>query len=152
MFLNIHFFMDQALALAKKASDLGEVPVGAVLVHNNKVVLENHNRMRQMRSPLAHAEFLLLQEAHQSFFQYNLSQCDLFVTLEPCGMCATAIALSRLNAVYFGAYDPKHGGIEHGTRVFDQKNHYFKPKIVLAGVRASICEKILNDFFFSLRF
>ncbi|ETZ04504.1 MULTISPECIES: nucleoside deaminase [Holospora] len=147
MFSELHPFMDYALVLAKKAELQGEVPVGAVLVYNDKIILENHNKMRQNNNPLAHAELLLLQEAYSFLKTYYLSQCSLFVTLEPCGMCATAVALSRLKAVYFGAYDPKHGGIEHGARVFDKEQNFFKPKTVVAGVRAYHCENILKNFF-----
>ena len=139
--------MDRALILAEQAKIRGEVPVGAVLVHQDTILLENHNRMRQYNRPWAHAEFLVLQEAQDLLQTYYLLECSLYVTLEPCIMCASVVALSRLKAVYFGAYDAKHGGIEHGARVFDKDSHFYKPKILLAGVRAQACEHILKTFF-----
>ncbi|PPE03242.1 nucleoside deaminase [Holospora curviuscula] len=147
MFSEAHKFMDRALVLAEKAKTMGEVPVGAVLVYEDRILFENHNRMRQYALPWAHAELLVLKAAHRLLKTYYLLECSLYVTLEPCSMCASALALSRLKTVCFGAYDPKHGGIEHGARVFDEKSHFYKPKILLAGVRAHACEKLLKTFF-----
>ena len=147
MFSQIHKFMDRALVLAEQANTKDEVPVGAVLVHQNSILLENHNRMRQYNCPWAHAEFLVLQEAQNILQTYYLLDCSLYVTLEPCVMCASVVGLSRLKAVYFGAYDGKHGGIEHGCRVFDKGNHFYRPEILVAGVRAQASEHILKTFF-----
>lgn len=147
MFLREQQFMDRALDLAKQAYNNGEVPVGAVLVRGGQIIFENRNRMQSYKAPLAHAELLLLQDAHKNLEIRYLLDCSLYVTLEPCSMCATAIALSRVKALYFGAYDPKRGGVEHGCRIFDAKSAFFKPKIVVAGLREQTSTQLLHRFF-----
>src|ERR1700683_2746070 len=110
-----------AFAEAEAAGWRGEVPVGAVLVgRDGAVVAVSGNRVEEQLDPTAHAELLVLRAGAAALGQKQLDNCDLYVTLEPCPMCAAAIALARVRRLYFGAYDPKGGGVEHGPRIFEQ--------------------------------
>ncbi|MGE5476108.1 MAG: nucleoside deaminase [Bacteroidales bacterium] len=139
-------FMDQALEQARLAARRGEVPVGAVLVRDGRVVAAAGNRVEELSDPTAHAEVLALRAAAAQAASPRLEGCDLYVTLEPCPMCATAISFARLRRVYFGAYDPKGGGIEHGPRVFDHATCHHRPEVV-GGLREGECAALLRDFF-----
>jgi tRNA(Arg) A34 adenosine deaminase TadA len=140
--------MDRALALAETAARTGEVPVGAVLVdsRDGRVLAEAHNRVETDADPSAHAELLAIRAAAAAAGAPRLPHADLVVTLEPCAMCAQAIALARLRRVVFGAYDPKGGGVEHGARVFDRATCHHRPEIV-GGVRERGCGALLTRFF-----
>ena len=118
--------MRLALEQARLAATLGEVPVGAVLVNadSGEILGSDHNRVEALRDPLAHAELLVLQAVARERGEKRLPMTDLYVTLEPCSMCAGAISLARVRRLYFGAYDPKSGGVEHGPRVFQQPTRY----------------------------
>ena len=133
-----------ALKQAEEAFKADEVPVGAVLVQGGKILSESHNLAKTLSDPTAHAELLAIRSAAEALDTAHLDDCDLYVTLEPCAMCAGAIALARIRTVYFGAYDPKGGGVEHGARVFQHTLH--KPQVV-GGVQESDCSKLLIDFF-----
>ena len=140
--------MTLALAEAEKAARDGEVPVGAVLVDglSGEVLARDHNRVEALKDPTAHAELLVLQTAARRLGEKRLAQADLYVTLEPCAMCAGAIALARVRRLYFGAYDPKGGAVEHGARVFDQPICNHRPE-VMGGLSERPAAALLRDFF-----
>jgi tRNA(adenine34) deaminase len=139
--------MDLALSEARAAAARGETPVGAVIVGPGGVVLaRTGNRTRELADPTAHAEMLAIRAAAAALSSERLAGCALYVTLEPCAMCAGAIAAARLALVCYGAADPKSGGVEQGARVFDQPQSHHRPDIV-AGVREAECAALLRDFF-----
>ena len=136
-----------ALAEAEAAAAGGEVPVGAVLVDNEgRVLAAAGNRVETDRDPTAHAEMLVLRAGAAQLSAKHLAECDLYVTLEPCAMCAAAIALARLRRLYFGAYDPKGGAIEHGPRLFDQPTTHHRPE-VYGGIEERRAAELLRTFF-----
>lgn len=139
--------MDLALKEAQAAADRGEVPVGAVIIDpDGKVVAQAGNRTRELNDPTAHAEILAIRAACQTLNSERLPGCDLYVTLEPCPMCASAISQTRIARVYYGASDPKSGGVAQGPRVFDHPQSHHKPE-VYDGISAAPCEDILKAFF-----
>lgn len=140
--------MARALAEAEAAAARGEVPVGAVLVDGatGEVVARAGNRVEELQDPTAHAEMLALREAARARGQKWLDGCDLYVTLEPCPMCAAAISLARIRRLYFGAYDPKAGGVDHGARVFDHPTCHHRPE-VYGGIAESAAGDLLKAFF-----
>jgi tRNA(Arg) A34 adenosine deaminase TadA len=143
--------MALALDEARAAAARGEVPVGAVVTDADGAVLARAgNRVEELADPTAHAELLALRAASAARGEPRLPDCDLFVTLEPCAMCAAAIALFRLRRVVFGAYDPKGGGVEHGPRIFDQPTTHHRPEVV-GGVAESEAAALLRDFFAARR-
>jgi tRNA(adenine34) deaminase len=139
-------FMTLALDEAARAAATGEVPVGAVLVAGETVLASAGNRVEALADPTAHAEMLVLRAAAAKRGSPRLADCDLYVTLEPCPMCAAAIALARLRRVYFAAYDPKGGGVEHGARIFDQPGCNHRPEIY-GGIDEQRAALLLRDFF-----
>ena len=140
-------FMAMALAEAEAAAARGEVPVGAVLVGADGAVLaRDGNRILERRDPTAHAEMLVLRAGAAQRGSPRLADCDLYVTLEPCPMCAAAIALARLRRVYFAAYDPRGGGVEHGPRIFEQPGCNHRPEIY-GGIDEQRAALLLRDFF-----
>ena len=140
--------MALALAEAEAASGRGEVPVGAVVVDGatGAVIARAGNRVEELRDPTAHAELVALRAAAQARGQKWLEGCDLYVTLEPCAMCAAAISLARIRRLYFGAYDPKSGGVDHGARVFDHPTCHHRPE-VYGGIQESAAGELLKAFF-----
>lgn len=142
--------MTQALEQAQKAGQKGEVPVGAVIVQGNRIIATAHNLVETTHDPTAHGEILALRQASQILKTAYLTNCRIYVTLEPCAMCAQAIALARLHSVFFGAYDPKGGAIDHGARIFTQPTCHHYPEII-GGLRAEECQILLRDFFKKLR-
>lgn len=140
-------FMHIALDQARAAAERGEVPVGAVLVSpDGDVLAADGNRTRQGNDPTAHAEINVIRTGCETLGQERLSGCDLYVTLEPCAMCAAAIANARIRRVYYGASDPKSGGVECGARVFEHPQTHHKPELY-AGIDAEAAEALLRDFF-----
>jgi tRNA(adenine34) deaminase len=136
-----------AFAEAEAAGGRGEVPVGAVLVGAGcGVIAASGNRVEEQRDPTAHAEMLVLRAAAATLGQKQLDGCDLYVTLEPCPMCAAAISLARVRRLYFGAYDPKGGGVEHGSRIFDQPTCHHRPEIY-GGLDEQRAGALLRAFF-----
>ena len=129
--------MENAFYQAQKANLENEVPVGAVLVKNHRIIAKSHNNGK------LHAEFLLLKTCA------ILDDCDLYVTLEPCCLCASLIAHTRIRRLYFGAYDPKTGGVEHNAQVFNYTHH--KPEVI-GGILEQDCAKLLTSFFKRIRF
>ncbi|HEX6639574.1 MAG TPA: nucleoside deaminase, partial [Thermoanaerobaculia bacterium] len=121
--------MELALAAARDAAAAGEVPVGAVIVRNGEIIARTANRTVRDQDPTAHAEMLALREASRVAGSWRLTGCTLYVTLEPCAMCAAAISFARIRRLYFGAYDPKGGGVEHGPRIFEQPTCHHRPEI-----------------------
>jgi tRNA(adenine34) deaminase len=139
--------MALALAEAEAAGARGEVPVGAVLVDpEGRVLAAAGNRVETDRDPTAHAEMLVLRAGAVRLGAKHLSNCDLYVTLEPCAMCAAAIGFARLRRLYFGAYDPKGGAVEHGPRLFDQPTTHHRPEIY-GGVEEQRAAALLRSFF-----
>ena len=139
--------MERALREARLAAERGEVPIGAVIVGPDGAVLAAAgNRTEQDRDPTAHAEMLAIRAAAAKLAAPRLVDCDLYVTLEPCPMCAQAISFARIRRLYWGAADPKGGGIEHGPRIFDQPTCHHKPELY-PGVGESEAGDLLRDFF-----
>ena len=151
---NYKSFMQMAIDEAEKASSLGEVPVGAVTVYNNEVLAKSGNRMVKYSNPTMHAEMIVLQKSSEILINRGLSiryeKLDLFVTLEPCPMCAHAISLYRINNLYYGADDPKGGGVKFGSKVFDQSTCHHKPTIY-SGVYKDESAILLKIFFKNIR-
>ncbi len=144
--------MAQALAEARVAAAAGEVPVGAVLVEaaSGRVLARAHNRVERDRDPTAHAEMLVIRQAATALGDKRLTEADLYVTLEPCPMCAAAISLARLRRLYFGAYDPKSGGVDHGPRVFDHSTCHHRPEVI-GGLDEAVCATLMKNFFVTKR-
>ena len=138
--------MDMALAEAGAAADAGEVPVGCVIVRGGAVLAFGGNRTLTDRDPTAHAELLAIRSAAAKRGAPRLVDCDLYVTLEPCPMCAQAISFARLRRLYYGAADPKGGGVEHGPRIFNQPTCHHRPE-VYAGIAEGEAGDLLRDFF-----
>ena len=141
-------YMDLALAEAERAAARGEVPVGAVLVEGRRdvVLAVTGNRVEELGDPTAHAEMLAIRAAAARRGTRRLEHCDLYVTLEPCAMCAAAVSLARIRRLYFGAYDPKMGGVEHGARVFARPTCHHRPEVV-GGLDETAAALLLKDFF-----
>ena len=143
--------MEQALALAAETGEAGEVPVAAIVTDaEGKVVAEAGNRVERDNDPSAHAEILALRQAAAEAGSPRLAGCDLWVTLEPCAMCAAAIGHARIRRLYYGADDPKSGGVEHGARVFSHATCHHKPE-VYSGIGADESGRLLKEFFASRR-
>jgi len=141
--------MDVAIELAEQAAAAGETPVGAVVVENGVILAAERNRMRDLRDPTAHAELLAIREAAQRRGG-RLDGCDIYVTLEPCAMCAGAIAHARLRRVIYAASDTKAGAVEHGVRLFENPNTHHHPEVV-SGVSERRAGELLKHFFARLR-
>ncbi|MBN9499079.1 MAG: nucleoside deaminase [Alphaproteobacteria bacterium] len=140
-------YMELALEQARIAAQAGEVPVGAVLVDAQGAVLAaTHNRVERDKDPTAHAEMLAIRAGAAQRGDSRLPDCDLYVTLEPCPMCATAISFARLRRVYWGASDPKGGGVENGPRIFAQATCHHRPEL-FGGIAESDAAALLRDFF-----
>lgn len=144
--------MKQALSEARAAALRGEVPVGAVVVDGESglVLARTGNRTEELNDPTAHAEMLAIREAASALSNPRLENCDLYVTLEPCPMCATAISFARLRRLYFGAYDAKGGGVDHGPRVFEQSTCHHRPEVI-GGMEETASVVLLKEFFKNLR-
>lgn len=144
-------YMPMALDEARRAAARGEVPVGAVVVSDDgKVLAAEGNRTRERKDPTAHAEILAIRKACATLGQERLAGCDLYVTLEPCAMCAQAVAHARLRRLYYGAADPRSGGVAHGARVFAHAQCHHVPE-VYDGLHAQAASDLLTSFFLKLR-
>jgi tRNA(adenine34) deaminase len=139
-------FMDLALKAAEKAGKSGEVPIGCVIVRDNEIIAAAGNRTLTDRDPTAHAEILAIRQATEATGSERLVDCDLYVTLEPCTMCAGAISLARIRRLYYGAADPKGGAVESGVRFFAQPTCHHAPEVYSA-VGESEAATLLRDFF-----
>ena len=138
--------MRLALDQARKAADEGEVPIGAVVMRAGEIVAVAHNLTRVLPDPTAHAEIVAIRRAAQALGQERLDGCELWVTLEPCAMCAGAIAHARLDRVYYAAPDPKGGAVEHGARVFEQEQCLHRPELY-SGMGEAESADLLRRFF-----
>ena len=141
-------YIQIALDEAANARLRGEIPVGAVLVDpvNSDIIAAAGNRTEELNDVTAHAEILVIQLGSRRLGKPKLKGCDLYVTLEPCPMCAQAISFARIRRLYFGAYDPKGGGVEHGARIFQQPTCHHQPE-VYGGIEEKICAGLLRSFF-----
>lgn len=139
-------FMAEAMRQAEIASASQEVPVGAVIIYQGKIIAARGNAVITQKDPTAHAEMLALRDACRYLQSERLVGCALYVTLEPCPMCAQAIAFARVKSLFFGAYDPKGGGVEHGPRIFDQPSCHHRPEIC-GGLQESANAEFLRIFF-----
>jgi len=143
--------MDLALEQAERARDRGEVPIGAVVVSAaGEVLARAGNLTLSLRDPTAHAELLAIRGACAKLGSERLTECDLYVTLEPCAMCAAVISFARIRRLYFGAPDPKGGAVEHGPRFFSQPTCHHAPEVV-GGLGESKAASLLKEFFSSKR-
>lgn len=140
--------MERALDEARAAAAKGEVPVGCVIVEpgTGAVLAAAGNRTEALNDPTAHAELLAIRAAGERAGAPRLVGADIYVTLEPCPMCAQAISFARLRRLYFGAYDPKQGGVDHGPRIFESSSCHHRPE-VYGGVQESACGALLSEFF-----
>ncbi|ABA05804.1 tRNA-adenosine deaminase [Nitrobacter winogradskyi Nb-255] len=139
-------FMDMALEAAEKAGQAGEVPIGCVIVRDGEIIAAAGNRTLTDRDPTAHAEVLALRAAAHVLGSERLTGCDLYVTLEPCTMCAAAISFARIRRLYYGASDPKGGAVEYGVRFFAAPTCHHRPE-VYSSVGESQAATLLRDFF-----
>lgn len=142
--------MQRALDAARAAAAAGEVPIGAVIVKDGVVIAEAHNAPRDLHDPTAHAEILAIRHAAQVLGDERLTGCELWVTLEPCAMCAGAIAHARIARLYYAASDPKGGAVEHGARVFEQAQCLHRPE-VYSGMGEAESAALLKGFFSARR-
>jgi tRNA(Arg) A34 adenosine deaminase TadA len=141
-------YMIRALEQAGLAAERGESPIGAVVVDRETggILAEDGNRVEELKDPTAHAEMLVIRAASVLKGSPRLTGCDLYVTLEPCPMCAGAISHARVEKLVYGAYDPKGGGVDHGARVFDRPTCHHKPDVI-SGVAEEECAALLRSFF-----
>lgn len=139
-------FMDQALLLAREAAQNGEVPVGAIVVKDGAIMGRGRNRPLTDHDPTAHAEIIAMRAAARAIGNDRLAGCDLWVTLEPCAMCAGAIAHARIARLYYAASDPKGGAVAHGPRLFEQPTIHHRPE-VYSGLGAEESALLLTEFF-----
>jgi len=142
--------MRRALDLAAEAAEAGEVPVGAVVSLGEEIIAEARNAMRGSSDPTAHAEMVAIRAAAERLASSRLDQCTLWVTLEPCAMCAAAMAIARIAGLRFGAEDPKGGGVIHGARIFAQPTCHHRPD-VLGGIGEAEAAAQLREFFAARR-
>lgn len=146
----VNSYMEEAIKEAYKAFQKGEVPVGAVIVRDGAIISRAHNLRESNQQAIAHAELLAIQEACTVFGSWRLDDCDLYVTLEPCPMCAGAIINSRIRTLYFGAYDVKGGACGSVVDLF-RKGSFNHTPTVYAGIMEDACEQPIKDFFKNLR-
>src|SRR5256885_678527 len=138
--------MDLALAQARAAAAVGDVPVGCVVVRNGTVIAKTHNRTIADRDPTAHAEMLAVRAAAAALGSERLADCDLYVTLEPCAMCAAATSFARIRRLYYGAADPKGGAVENGVCFFESRTCHHRPE-VYGAINENDSAALLRDFF-----
>jgi tRNA(adenine34) deaminase len=139
-------FMDMAMAEARAAAAAGEVPIGCVVVNDGAVVARAHNRTIADRDPTAHAEMLALRAASAALGTERLTDCDVYVTLEPCTMCAGALSFARIRRLYYGAADPKGGAVESGVQLFASPTCHHRPE-VYGGIAEQEAAALLREFF-----
>jgi tRNA(adenine34) deaminase len=142
--------MDLAIAEARAAAAAGEVPVGCVIVRGDEVIARARNRTIADHDPTAHAEMLAIRQAARALGAERLTDCDMYVTLEPCAMCAAALAFARVRRIYYGAADPKGGAVENGVRFFSSPTCHHRPE-VYGGMAEQEAAALLRDFFAARR-
>ena len=143
--------MKQVLNLARHAGDAGDVPIGAVIVRDGKIIARGENLVQRKQNPTLHAEIVAINRACKKLGTKFLDDCDIYVSLEPCAMCATAISFARVRNIYFAATDEKGGGITANARVFDTDKHLWKPNIIQTPEYADEAAKLLRNFFVARR-
>ncbi|WP_425363503.1 nucleoside deaminase [Candidatus Tisiphia endosymbiont of Hybos culiciformis] len=148
-----NFFMEEALKQAQLALDNNEIPVGAIIVNRitSKVIAKAYNIVEQIKNPILHAEIVTINQSCQILASKNLSDCDMYVTLEPCAMCSAAISFARIGRLFYAADDPKQGSIENGGRFFNSKSCFYRPEIY-SGFSAKISENLIKEFFHKVRY
>ena len=144
-------FMNQAFILANRALAHNDVPIGAVIVKDNKIIARGENRVQKSKNPTLHAEIVAINKACKKLNSKFLDGCDLYVTLEPCAMCATAISFARIKNIYFAARDEKGGGILHNAKVFNSDKHLWKPNVYEMSEYSEQSADMLKQFFTKLR-
>jgi tRNA(adenine34) deaminase len=144
-------FMNQAFLLAKKAQLHDDVPIGAVIVRDGKIIARGENRVQKSKNPTLHAEIVAINKACKKLNVKFLDDCDIYVTLEPCSMCATAISFARIRNVYFAACDEKGGGITSNAKIYESDRHLWKPNVIQMPEYAEESAQMLKDFFETLR-
>ncbi len=144
-------FMKQALNLAIRAKSHDDVPIGAVIVRNGKIIARGENRVQKQKNPTLHAEIVAINRACKKLGTKFLDNCDIYITLEPCAMCATAISLARIKHIYYAAPDAKGGGIAHNARIYDTDKHLWRPRVTQIPEYADASATLLRDFFAARR-
>lgn len=139
--------MKQVLNLARRAGDAGDVPIGAAIVRDGKIIVRGENLVQRKQNPTLHAEIVAINRACKKLGTKFLDDCDIYVSLEPCAMCATAISFARIRNIYFAARDDKGGGITANARVFDNDRHLWHPNIVQLPEYADASAELLREFF-----
>lgn len=139
--------MNQAILCAHRAMQHDDVPIGAVIVRDGKIIARGENRVQQKQNPTLHAEIVAINRACKKLGTKFLDDCDIYISLEPCAMCATAISFARIKNIYFAATDEKGGGITSNARIFDTDKHLWKPNIHQIPEYANESAKMLRDFF-----
>ncbi len=144
-------FMNQAFLLAKKAQLHDDVPIGAVIVRDGKIIARGENRVQKSKNPTLHAEIVAINKACKKLNVKFLDDCDIYVTLEPCSMCATAISFARIRNVYFAACDEKGGGITSNAKIYESDRHLWKPNVIQMPEYAEESAILLKNFFAKMR-
>lgn len=139
--------MKQALISARRAAEHGDVPIGAVIVCDGKIIARGENKVQQKQNPTLHAEIVAINRACKKLGQKFLDECDIYVSLEPCAMCATALSFARMRHIYFAATDEKGGGITTNARIFDTDRHLWRPGVTQIPDHAAESAQMLRDFF-----
>ncbi len=139
--------MKQVLNLARRAGEAGDVPIGAVVVHNGEILSRGENLVQRKQNPTLHAEIVAINRACKKLGTKFLDGCDIYVSLEPCAMCATAISFARIKNIYFAATDEKGGGITSNARIFENDKHLWHPNIVQMSEYADESAELLRKFF-----
>ena len=140
-------FMNQAFISAKRAFNHDDVPIGAVIVKDGKIIARGENKVQKSKNPTLHAEIVAINRACKKLNQKFLDDCDIYVTLEPCSMCATAISFARIKNIYFAATDEKGGGITSNAKIFENDKHLWHPNIIQISEYANKSAQLLRDFF-----
>lgn len=140
-------FMKQALISAIRAQSHDDVPIGAVIVRNGKIIARGENQVQKKQNPTLHAEIVAINRACKKLRTKFLDDCDIYVTLEPCAMCATAISLARIRGVYYAATDEKGGGIAHNAKIYETDKHLWRPTVTQLPEYADASAKMLREFF-----
>jgi len=140
-------FMNQAFILAKRAFNHDDVPIGAIIVKDGKIIARGENRVQKSKNPTLHAEIVAINRACKKLGQKFLEDCDIYVTLEPCAMCATAISFARIKNIYFAATDEKGGGITSNAKIFENDKHLWRPNTIQLPEYADKSGNILREFF-----
>lgn len=143
--------MTQVLNLARHAGKNGDVPIGAVIVCDGKIIARGENLVQRKQNPTLHAEIVAINRACKKLGQKFLDNCDIYVSLEPCAMCATALSFARIRTIYFAATDDKGGGITSNARVFENDKHLWRPNIIQVPEYADESAELLRDFFATRR-